>query len=58
MGSDTAHKSEVRMGFVSTHAPAWGATPATLDFENVKFEIEGRKLVAILAKENEHKKRG
>ena len=34
------------------------AGPATLDFGNVKFEIEGRKLVAILAKENEHKKRG
>ena len=34
------------------------AGPTTLDFGNVKFEIEGRKLVAILAKENEHKKRG
>ena len=34
------------------------AGPATLDFENVKFEIEGRKLVAILAKENDHRKRG
>ena len=34
------------------------AEPATLDFENVKFEIEGRKLVAILAKENDHRKRG
>lgn len=34
------------------------ARPTTLDFGNVKFEIEGRKLVAILAKENEHKKRG
>ena len=34
------------------------AGPTTLDFGNIKFEIEGRKLVAILAKENEHKKRG
>ena len=34
------------------------ARPDTLDFGNIKFEIEGRKLVAILAKENEHKKRG
>ena len=34
------------------------AGPTNLDFGNVKFEIEGRKLVAILAKENEHKKRG
>lgn len=32
--------------------------PSDIDFSKIKFEIEGRKLVAIMAKENEHKKRG
>ena len=34
------------------------AEPTAFDFSKVKFEIQGRKLVGILGKENEHKKRG
>lgn len=34
------------------------AEPGSIDFSKVKFEIQGRKLVGILEKENEHKRRG
>ncbi len=34
------------------------AEPGGIDFGKVKFEIQGRKLVGILEKENEHKRRG
>lgn len=34
------------------------AEPTAFGFSKVKFEIQGRKLVGILGKENEHKKRG
>lgn len=34
------------------------AEPTAFDFSKVKFEIQGRKLMGILSKENEHKKRG